>query len=143
MGNAPQLEPTAQTVNVERTGTYFVTYFAQDNAANFNYEVRTICASRQGDNCDGYKDDIRTVHIVDTLKPVIALNYGTDYFQYGEATDTGITGSGAGTTHNPADENHPHRLSYMAESANTSLSGWMIGAIASAVTGLALLGYSR
>jgi len=138
-----------QAVNVEKTGVYYVTYFAVDTAGNWNYQAQTDCSGREGSRCDGYANDIRTVHIVDTLKPVIALNYNTNYFQYGDATDTGILGTegstdtSAGDVNNPVDKDHSHRVDYMAESAGTSPSGWMVGAIASAVTGLALLGYSR
>jgi len=143
---------TSHVLNVEKTGIYYVTYFAEDNYGNYNYGARAECAGREGGGCDDYTGDIRTVHIVDTLKPVIALNYESDYFQYGEATDTGIRGDVGSTTtmslpgdvNNPVDANHYHPTNHlMAESTNTSLSGWMVGAIASAVTGLALLGYSR
>jgi len=146
-----QSATVARNVNVEKTGVYRVTYFAQDIAGNWNYLPKTECSSRAGDRCDvNFSNDIRTVHIVDTLKPVIALNYGTDFFQYGDATDTGLSdtdgavkNTGAGVVHNPVDKDQDHSVSYMVESQNTSISGWMVGAIASAVTGLALLGYSR
>jgi len=146
-----QLTTVNQTVNVERTGIYMVTYFAQDTAGNWNYQAKDACDGREGSRCDGFDDDIRTVHIVDTLKPVIALNYGNEFFQYGDAADTGIAedhgtnniNTQAGNVNNPVDRDHPHRVSYMAEESQSSVSGWMIGAIASAVTGLALLGYSR
>merc|ERR1712057_57874 len=108
---------------------------AQDTAGNWNYLPKAECSSRAGDRCDvNFSNDIRTVHIVDTLKPVIALNYGTD---------GAVKNTGAGVVHNPVDKDQAHSVSYMVESQNTSISGWMVGAIASAVTGLALLGYSR
>lgn len=133
----------AQAVNVEKTGVYYVTYFAHDAAMNWNYKPKAECDGRAGDNCDGFDNDIRTVHIVDTLKPVIALDYD-GFFQYGDASDTGLNGTStnSGATHNPVDKDQANGVTYMAE-RNTSLSGWMIGAIASAVTGVALLGYSR
>jgi len=144
------------TVDVENTGTYYVTYFAEDEAGNQNFmaQAGTDCDGREGAACNSWdNNDIRTVHIVDTLKPVIALNYNDEYFHYGDATDTGIdqtAGQGPGATGddtgNPVDQNHPgggYTEQLIAESASSSLSGWMVGAIASAVTGLALLGYSR
>jgi len=147
----PALDSTSLTVNVEKTGVYYVTYFARDSGGNWNYKASSECSGREGAACGTYttNNDIRTVHIVDTLKPVIALNYQSNYFQYGDATDTGILGTegstntSAGNVHNPVDKDQSHRVDYMAESTYTSVSGWMIGAIASAVTGLALLGYSR
>merc|ERR1712057_79721 len=147
----PALDSTSLTVNVEKTGVYYVTYFARDSGGNWNYKASSECSGREGAACGTYttNNDIRTVHIVDTLKPVIALNYQSNYFQYGDATDTGILGTEgstdtqAGNVHNPVDKDQSHRVDYMAESTYTSVSGWMIGAIASAVTGLALLGYSR
>jgi len=49
-------------VNVERTGTYVITYRAKDSAGNWN-----------DGTCKGSKATKRTIVIVDTLKPVIAL----------------------------------------------------------------------
>jgi len=138
---------TNLTVDVEKTGTYFVTYFAEDNAGNKNFRAQLggDCDGREGAACNGWNsNDIRTVHIVDTLKPVIALNYNDEYFHYGDATDSGIAQNA--DTSNPADQGHVgggFTEGLIAESASSSLSGWMVGAIASAVTGLALLGYSR
>jgi hypothetical protein len=135
----------ALAVNVEKTGVYYVTYFAHDAAMNWNYKAKAACDGREGSNCDGFDNDIRTVHIVDTLKPVIALDYN-GFFEYGDASDTGLDGTSTMATglntHNPVDKDQANGVTYMAE-RNTSLSGWMIGAIASAVTGVALLGYSR
>merc|ERR1711981_804665 len=143
---------TDAIVNVEKTGVYLVTYFAQDIAGNWNYKANSDCTtnSREGAACDGFENDIRTVHIVDTLKPVIALNYGSDFFQYGEATDTGILGTygtktintQAGDVNNPVDRDQSNGVTYhtMTEVSPSSVSGWMIGASSSAVTGRSLLG---
>jgi len=51
-------------VDVERTGVYLVTYRARDATGNWN----------DGD-CKHSKHYIRTVRVVDTLKPVLALHY--------------------------------------------------------------------
>jgi hypothetical protein len=51
------------TVDVDRTGEYLVTYRARDAAGNWN----------DGD-CRGTNRYIRTVYVVDTLQPVISLH---------------------------------------------------------------------
>merc|ERR1712070_456404 len=51
-------------VDVERTGTYLVTYRARDATGNWN-----------DGNCKHSQTYIRTVTVVDTLKPVLALHY--------------------------------------------------------------------
>jgi hypothetical protein len=51
-------------VDVERTGVYLVTYRARDATGNWN-----------DGNCKHSKRYIRTVRVVDTLKPVLALHY--------------------------------------------------------------------
>merc|ERR1711939_166137 len=95
---------TRNTVNVERTGTYYVTYRA--------------------------KKYTRTVVVIDTLKPVISLTYNGKKVTSGNHVDTGVNAQA-----------NPFKL--MAETTTTSsVNGWVVGAAASAVTGLALLGYS-
>lgn len=67
----------------------------------------------------GPKKYTRTVVVEDTLKPVISLKYkGTKVPQAGLS------------------------VKWMAETASSSVNGWIIGSVASAVTGLALLGFS-
>jgi len=51
-------------VDVEKTGEYVVTYRARDGAGNWN-----------DGPCKGSKEYLRTVTVVDTLKPIIALKY--------------------------------------------------------------------
>merc|ERR1711881_167399 len=81
-----------------------------------------------GTSCSGGQtrsENVRTVTIVDTLRPVIELKYNSQVIHQ-SAKEFSL----------PAD-------SFMAEEASTSsVNGWVVGAVASAVSGLALLGYS-
>jgi hypothetical protein len=52
------------TVSVEKTGQYYVTYHVRDKAGNWNDGA-----------CKGSKKYVRTVQVIDTLKPVVALHY--------------------------------------------------------------------
>lgn len=71
-------------VNVESTGTYFVTYRARDAAKNWN--DGTPSASHPSGHvpmlgavtCKGAKEYVRTVIVVDTLSPVIGLHSTTN-----------------------------------------------------------------
>merc|ERR1719399_2716406 len=146
----------SKLVDVETTGTYIVTYRAQNTVGLWNDDS----------NCrGGANTHKRTVTVVDTLKPVITLKYGgSDTIvaqgSSGEATNSNpsvdypdATGSPYKTawdtqhaSNNPNNDNfddpgsaHP---SLMAEQTTSAVNGWVIGAFASAVAGLALLGYS-
>merc|ERR1711896_27250 len=112
---------TRNTVNVERTGTYYVTYRAKNTIGLWN----------DGAKCRyGAKKYTRTVVVIDPLKPVISLTYNGKKVTSGNHVDTGVNAQA-----------NPFKL--MAETATTSsVNGWVVGAAASAVTGLALLGYS-
>jgi len=170
-----------EIVNVEATGTYFITYRVKDSNGNWNDD--SSCSEGQTDGTVNARENIRTVVIIDTLRPVIELKYkgsatddeqvihrGAQEFAAGVAgapRGAGIHGGDADTyTHEGAvhdgglwnrqvagdhsvarttdAENHDtYTPSLMAEeSATTAVNGWVIGAVASAVSGLALLGYS-
>ena len=107
-------EVVTNPVNTEKVGTYVVTYRIKDKAGNWN-----------DGKCKGSKHYKRTVTVKDTLKPVIHLKFGRNTFHKSKATDKGVNGQ-----RNPA-----ARL--MAETS--SVNGWIVGAIASAVAGVALL----
>lgn len=55
---------TTNTVNTEQTGLYLVTYRARDQNGNWNDGA-----------CKNSQQYIRTIRVVDTLKPVIGLHY--------------------------------------------------------------------
>merc|ERR1711865_117703 len=71
---------TASSVNVEKTGTYLITYRAQDQSGNWN----------DADSCTDGPSVVRTVKIVDTLRPVIGLRYGDKLLHVGDASDTAV-----------------------------------------------------
>merc|ERR1712072_413608 len=125
-------------VNVERTGVYEITYRVKDSNGNWN----------DGTSCSGGQtgsENVRTVTIVDTLRPVIELKYNSQVIHRSAKAFT-LPDENAkthlakvGLTH----AIHNGAFSLMAEEASTSsVNGWVVGAVASAVSGLALLGYS-
>merc|ERR1712167_464000 len=99
---------------------------------------------------NGIKKDCnikRTVVVKDTIPPVITLHLKGSLIHESASDQTGIGGES-----NPAGKKrgsikgYPHRGNpyLMAEEqSSTATNGWIIDAAASAVTGLALLGYSQ
>jgi len=72
----PIVYQTTGMVNVESTGTYQVTYTASDDSGNFN--TGTISAERRQTcdyTCRRPSTAVRTVVVIDTLQPVITVNY--------------------------------------------------------------------
>lgn len=63
------------TVDVEVTGTYHISYLLRDTNQNWNYGLRTSSFPFGGGNCATPQTYVRTVVVVDTLKPVIALKH--------------------------------------------------------------------
>jgi len=116
-------------------GTYKIEFFCKDKAGN--------------KDCDWKKGakKHRMVYVKDTLPPVISLHLNDETIAYGKDETVGLNGikNPAG---NPNWEDHPDydgnkNTNLMAEeSASASTNGWVLGAAASAITGLALLGYS-
>jgi len=125
-------------INVEQTGTYVITYSATDESNN---------SCRKNEN----KNPRRTVVVADTLKPVIGLEYGgklihratseqksnhvTDHRRGGVKQQNTATFGNGRKTLNPADN-----YFFMAESSATS--PFVLGAIASAIAGIALFSYA-
>ena len=108
---------------------YHVIYRAKDSSGNWNDE-----------DCLGKAEYIRTVHVVDTLKPVIALHYGSKLVHAGSADDV--------ATHNgvvnPAGSWFGGTEALMADaSAANTTTCWILGAAASVVAGLGLLALSQ
>jgi len=125
------------TVDVQTTGVYTVTYRAQNSVGLYNDGKPATGAATATSGCRGTAISYtRTVIVKDTLKPVIKLTYENNKIAWGSA----------GNAKNDAlyvDGVHIGN-NYMAEEASTSsVNGWVLGAIASAVTGLALLGFSQ
>jgi len=84
-----------EDVNVERTGTYVITYQTRDSQKNWNNGSPTNVGAPlpDGITCKGAKDYFRTVIVVDTLMPVIHLNYTGKLIQTGlkgPVSNTGI-----------------------------------------------------
>jgi len=113
-------------INVEATGTYYVTWRVQDFSQHWN----------DASTCKGGKETVRTVIVVDTLVPVIALHYGnvSGAIHTGEALNTGVNGE-----FNPAYAYQVARAAMLMQLAPAQHVASGIPLAASAV-GAALLG---
>merc|ERR1711871_982560 len=127
----------ASIVDTETTGDYSIRYRAQNTVGLWNDDA----------SCRGGKNEYyRLVKVSDTLRPVITLKYKGVQVAKGSHDTTGVgeknydTKSDTDSTENYKDKASSHVL--MAEETTSSVNGWVLGAIASAVAGLALLGYS-
>merc|ERR1711934_541070 len=102
------------TVDVELTGEYVLTYTVTDKNGNGGNKP---CHAAPHTNTSAPTANAahftKTVIVEDTMIPIISLKY----------RGTNLVGM-------------------MAESSTTTVNGWVIGAIASAVSGVALLGYA-
>jgi hypothetical protein len=141
-------------VDVEKTGEYIVTYRARDTAGNWN-----------DGSCKGSQRYLRTVQVVDTLKPIIALKYASthladsngatpapDYYAHMEHANEHSSFTGV---QNPAGDafrsalqqqadaeggNTFFRSSLLSESFDSLLGRpWAITSILALVSGLAML----
>jgi hypothetical protein len=136
-------------IDISTTSVYMITYTAQNTVGLWN----------NGNNCRGGANIYtRKVTVSDTLRPVITLRYQGVKVAQGTRDATGddksdsIPANRPNTLHRPAglasgvpstEFPDQHTLpTLMAEETTSSVNGWVLGAIASAVAGLALLGYS-
>jgi len=90
----------------------------------------------------------RTIVVRDTLPPVLTLHFGKQLIHTSQSLDTGIGGEvNPASYHQGKYKNFPYRgnpnLLMAEEESSTATNGWIVAAAASAVTGLALLGYSQ
>merc|ERR1719399_1940935 len=132
-----QSQTPAHQIQDAEQGKYVIQFHVEDKAGNHAKIVK------------------RTVIVKDTLPPVITLHlnkkliHTSDHSQFGINHDkiSGIHKAGSNPQPNtkgwnPYKQNSDGTIGgeYMAESATTN--GWLIGAVASAVAGVALLGLS-
>jgi hypothetical protein len=114
-------------VEVEVAGVYKMTYVATDRAGNSN----EMC---------GQTPIVRTVEVVDTLKPVIGLKYRTAQLLDGATSETSTSSLYRGTR-NPADSYFSmtpvRRL--LAQDGQPTSSVWFVVAAGSLACGLALV----
>merc|ERR1711924_352109 len=150
------------------TGKYLLQY-ATTETGNLNYGAQldagaTGKCSNAPTSFNLVADFSRYVTVVDTLRPVIKLKLAgvTNPVQVGTAASkvgsayvktnmgaenidkqTGVDSNGATVAITDAHIAAMHASDkFMSEQTQTSVNGWVLGAIASAVSGLALLGYS-
>jgi len=142
--------PKLQTVGHEdiahaEEGEYHINFHVSDLASN------TECVT-----------PVRTVVVKDTLPPVITLHLKNTLIHTSKTTDLGVGGeanpagmaSYDGSESNPtlvsgyvpsaaaAPNTFPQVNNLMAEESQSSVSGWIVAAAASGVTGLALVAYA-
>jgi hypothetical protein len=144
--------------DVEKVGTYTITYRVVDKAGNWN--------DGAGTNCAGAAQYKRTVDVVDSLKPVLALRLTNpdtkeDYTVQMSAvadesqktpmatmkknTDGTYSEVAPYRPANPAYTTHPaYPVSdgLMAEQQEAPVNSWVLAAAAAAVGGLAMLVFS-
>jgi hypothetical protein len=102
-------------VDVERVGIYLVTYRARDRAGNWN----------DGD-CKGSAQSIRTIHIVDTLQPVVSLRYKGSHLLSSSSRARGINGEQNPAAHTPL----------LATVVDTSTRVWVTAPVIAVLLGL-------
>jgi hypothetical protein len=118
-------------VDVESTGTYRITYTATDAAGNSNDGCATKLAIHA---------TVRTVVVMDTLKPVIGLQYAGSIFHTGAGNDHGKNGE-----INPAKHNFRVGQSFsgtplMAQVQDMGRgNAWLVAGVLSALAGVVLL----
>jgi len=149
-------EILSSTVTTQ-TGVYYTTYTVTDDVGNTNKYVSTVGGVATGETASSGSctfDDAtytaasytRTITVKDTLRPVITLKQGTDIIKTGAKNEWGhhadITADAAAVQGMTMGSTFHTNPSLMAEESQESVNGWVLGAIASAVSGLALLGYS-
>jgi hypothetical protein len=122
--------------NVHSTiGTFLVTYSVTDPSGNGQND-----ASITGQACPAITQFTRTVVVEDTLKPVIGLKFddgsGNNVFHVHALEDKKT---------NPAMDKDafPSRVGWSLMAESGAVNGWMVGAIACAAIGVALLATSK
>lgn len=108
----------AKDLKRAEAGKYVVLYHVQDKAGNKE------CKTQR-----------RTVIVKDTLPPVITIHMNRKLV----ATKSKKANTGHKKTKSYG---NPFLKDFMMEETQTSVNGWIVGAVASAVAGVALLGYS-
>ena len=134
-------------VNVEATGTYYVTYRGLDSGKNYNDGTKSVNGT-----CKNGAPTIRTVVVIDTLRPIIGLKYNNEVINIGSGhydhTDhkSALTAAAidAAQTHPfsvGAEVGTPHPEETVgALMEEKAASGYGMLALASGTAGLLLLG---
>jgi len=107
------------------------------------YQIVFKCKDRSGNKDQDWAKGTpktRTVTVKDTLPPVITLHLRNQMIAAGYGKQKGINGRTNPAGQEGKNPNMPASL--MAEETTSSVNGWIVGALASAISGLALLGYS-
>jgi hypothetical protein len=107
------------TVDTSKVGDYVLTYRAKDSSGNWN----------DGSKCERPSVCERTVTVVDTLRPVIALKYKHTIIHTGSADDTAVHDS---SLTNPAAK-HTFFMAQATGSALTTSVACLAAAIAATV----------
>jgi hypothetical protein len=143
---AAQAIQTNSNVNVARVGTYTVTYRVHDKALNWNTGLSTSpnMPSKKCRKAASATTYTRTIEVVDTLKPVLALRLEDRVVTTSAANDRSTAKGAAwfGFDHeNPARNHDFSQDALMANALASSNSGtvWFAGALIASIAGAALL----
>jgi hypothetical protein len=142
------------TVDTNQVGNYTITYLVHDAAGNSNDGTSTYAHAPNGRCFGAVQNYVRHVAVVDTLKPVLALAYPGQIVATGDASDRSTAKGAAEFGQDHANPMHQKMQDLVAAAAQTTelmaerttphVSGvWFAAAIAAAVSGFALLAYSR
>jgi hypothetical protein len=130
-------------------GAYEITFMCKDKKGNRDCAWQQNWACRNDPTCDetldANKKATRTVFVKDTMPPVLTLHLNGKLVAHSSADQTALDGetvNPAGTVAGNPYMAQDYPASLMSETAESSVNGWVLGAVASAVSGLALLGYS-
>lgn len=145
----PRLAQANVSVELAHTGEGTAACCGRLSMYHIGWESRTVPHTQCGNNGTVQR---RTVTVKDTLPPVITLHLERNNVWQRIQTSDGTTKRGvnnqanpAGTAENPYIDsnwkNYGTDFSLMAQQGN-SVNGWMVGAIASGVAGIALLAAS-
>jgi hypothetical protein len=116
-----------EQINVESTGQYTITYTATDSSGNTNV------GCTHGYNAASHLT-VRTVVVIDTLKPVIGLQYAGSVFHIGDTSDTGKNGET-----NPAHSRFNLGSPALMEIPSTGNTAWLFASVLCAVAGVSML----
>jgi hypothetical protein len=126
---------TGNVVAHPKVGTYVLSFLVNDNAENPQVQV-----------------EHRTIIVQDTLAPVISLKAETtegnwETLHVSSANDLGVNDeqnlAGVGQADGGSNPFVNTNLVVMAETATSGANTWVVGGVASALTGLALLAFSQ
>jgi len=138
------LYPVSDGASANEPTHYVIKYHYTDAAGNTGK-----CGSTHAEYANMCKcPKERTVHVKDSLPPVITLKLNDNLVAVSGGVQTGHghydtpTSTFVSSTQNPAYNNGAGNNPFLMAESTTSVNGWAVAAVASFITGVALLSYS-